>query len=67
LQASTQASHPTHLVMSNKVASWVCSSGAAAAATPEMLLAASPAAAAIPPLRKVLLEIACPNFDLLSV
>ena len=34
---------------------------------PGMLLAARPAAAAIPPLRKVLLEIACPNFDLLSV
>ena len=41
--------------------------GAAAAAAPGMLLAARPAAAAIPPLRKVLLEIACPNFDLLSV
>jgi len=33
---------------------------------PGMLLAASPAAAAIPPLKNVLLEISCPNFDLLS-
>jgi hypothetical protein len=31
-----------------------------------MLLAARPAAAAIPPLKNVLLEISCPNGDLLS-
>jgi hypothetical protein len=53
-----------HLPMSSKVASCVSSGGAAAAAG--MLPAARPAAAAIPPLKNALLEISCPNVDLLS-
>jgi hypothetical protein len=52
--------------MSSKVASWVFLCGAATAADPGMVPAASPAAVAIPPLKKVLLEISCPNYDLLS-
>jgi hypothetical protein len=60
-QASTQAPQPMHLLMSNKVASCVFSSGRAAAAAPGKLPAATPAAAAIPLLRNVLLEMSCPN------
>jgi hypothetical protein len=52
--------------MSSKVASCVCFCDAAAAEAPGMLPAANPAAAAIPPRKNVLLEISCPNYDLLS-
>jgi hypothetical protein len=52
--------------MSNTVASCDFSSGPVTAAAAGMLLAASPAALAIPPFKKVLLEICCPNVDLLS-
>ena len=66
LQASTHSPQPMHLLMSSKVASCVSFCGAAAAAAPGILPAARPAAAAIPPLKNVLLEISCPNYDLLS-